>query len=135
MMRTLVLFFLSGHVRALSIGAPARPTAVSQAASRAPAALLLAKDSGLQVDDSLLREGAKCTFLDERQRGIVRDLLGRDASEQDTLFECDMPANDCSLTCFLLPDSWHMDPGATKPKWLCMSNPHPTNVAEYEDGY
>lgn len=135
-MRAFTIFFFGTCTNAFSLTA-STPTWTPSAASTSlrTGIALLAKDSGVRVDDSLLRDGAMCSMLDEHQRSIVRDLLGRECSEQDTLFECDMPANDSSLTCFLLPESWHMNSKNSRPKWLCMANPHPSNVMEYEDGY
>lgn len=141
MRTTISVLLASTCAEALLLSAPlAAGSSTSAPIISARAVYMLAKDSGLkiQMQDSLLNDGAACRFLTDTQREIVSDLLGRDAGEQDTLYECDMPAQDSSLTCFLLPDSWHMNDGqkeGSRPKWLCMENPHPNSSLIPEDSY
>lgn len=141
-MRTIASVLLASTcAEALLLSPIAAGSSTSAAVTaRGAAVSMLAKESGLkiQMQDTVLNDGAACRFLTDTQREIVSDLLGRDAGEQDTLYECDMPAQDSSLTCFLLPEQWHMNEGqkeTSRPKWLCMENPHPHNSLVPEDSY
>ena len=131
----LVLTFLAAAVREASAFALGSSAAVRPAAAAAAAADFAVRMAA-SADD-----GSACHLLSFEQERVLRDIIGTDEHGILKPFvECDQPADDPSLTCFLTPDSWVSDAKGhlSSPKYICINNPSPPRaprVMDFEDSY